>query len=488
MFKCDYRKLILSFNEFHNVADELPEDYQFCLLELKDGRHTAGRWNGDDSDGNATPSGKFIRGTADVVAVAEVSKWHALGCYDLTECLNDEEINYINLGPEGEDIYSVTMKGFKSLEDGDFPKSEQYCLLILKDGQLAAGRWDEWTKGKNGTFVYAPALACHSMSEVWAWTSLSSDDFFEAEEESERERKREEELNRNPSVDEELFKYGTDIEVYYEKALEKLKKDYPWATVTQMKKVTPYAIAPCHGKLVFGNVITNSYNGTDIVSPWTGGNTADAFIDFLCTYTKPAVKNANPKEKFKYGTDIAVYLDKAYERVKNDYRWIDRKMLDEACHYAIKEVGGDLEFVESRGNAGSDSTENANDCFTVLDFSSGDNFIESAEYEYQRVALRANPAVAECPVPFGHIEVHGWNLEKYVFAKLKTGDYKVTVQAGDRVTGGTREFFITPYCFEANTYEEFLDRYLEIVPACSFGLSKEDLLSDKKLKEFLGYQ
>ena len=61
------------------------------------------------------------------------------------------------------------------------------------------------------------------------------------------------------------------------------------------------------------------------------------------------------------------------------------------------------------------------------------------------------------------------------------------MQAGNRTTGGTREFFITPYCFEAKTYEEFLDRYLEIVPGRSFGLSKEDLLSDEKLKTFLGY-
>ena len=43
------------------------------------------------------------------------------------------------------------------------------------------------------------------------------------------------------------------------------------------------------------------------------------------------------------------------------------------------------------------------------------------------------------------------------------------------------------YCFEAKTYEEFLDRYLEIVPDYSFGLGKNDLLPDSKLKKFLGY-
>ncbi len=68
-----------------------------------------------------------------------------------------------------------------------------------------------------------------------------------------------------------------------------------------------------------------------------------------------------------------------------------------------------------------------------------------------------------------------------------TGDYKVNVQAGNRSTGGNREFFITPDCFEAKTYDEFLDRYLQIVPGGSFGLSKEDLLPDEKLKSFFGY-
>ena len=270
-YKCDYTKLILSFNEFHNAeADDMPQYGEFCLLELKDGRYTAGKWNPNDYKKNSL-SGEFIRGTADTVEIGEISKWHSLQRYDLADCLADKKIRQINLGSEGEEIHSAVFRGFRSLKDGDFPKSEQYCLLILKDGQLSAGRWDEWTKGKNGTFVYAPALACHSMNEVWAWTPLSSDEFFEAEEEGEKERKREEELNRNPSVDEELFKYGTDIEVYYEKALERLKKEYPWATVTQMKKVTPYAIAPCHGKLVFGQV-SKSYYGTDTVTPWTGGS------------------------------------------------------------------------------------------------------------------------------------------------------------------------------------------------------------------------
>ena len=76
---------------------------------------------------------------------------------------------------------------------------------------------------------------------------------------------------------------------------------------------------------------------------------------------------------------------------------------------------------------------------------------------------------------------------EFCLLELESGDYKVSVTAGDRTAGGSRDFFITPYCFEAGTYGGFLDRYLEIVPEYSFGLGKKDLLPDKELKKFLGY-
>lgn len=58
---------------------------------------------------------------------------------------------------------------------------------------------------------------------------------------------------------------------------------------------------------------------------------------------------------------------------------------------------------------------------------------------------------------------------------------------GDRTTGGSRTFFITPDCFEEKNYEAFLDRYLEIVPGGAFGLGKADLIEDPDLKKFFGY-
>ena len=154
-------------------------------------------------------------------------------------------------------------------------------------------------------------------------------------------------------------------------------------------------------------------------------------------------------------------------------------MLRRHCQFAIIQVDGEWEFARKF----KDDKE-----FHVYDCSPADRFIECVENEYQETALRANTVVAQYAVPFGHVEISGWNLEKYVIYKLKTGDYKVSVTAGDRMTGGSRDFFITPDCFEAKTYEEFLDRYLEIVAGNSFGLGKKDLLPNKKLKEFFGYK
>ena len=479
MFKVDYKGLRLSFNEFHDVSDkEMPEYGEYCLLELKTGAYTAGGWL--PSGNKYTVEGKFLRGTADTVDWEEVARWHSLDRYDLTESLETEGVNWINIGrKEEEGKRNVQFEGFQSIDDKKNPKEEQFCLLIMKDGRLAAGRWNKWKREAGGAFIYSSALASHSSDKVWAWTPLSTDEIFAMEIERENEKKREKKLNRHPSTDPELFKYGTDIDVYYKKALEKLREEFSWATLPMMKKETPvWQIAPLHGKYVFGQISRNYFDDTDIVTPWTEGSTADEFIDFLCSYTRDKVAHSSPEAKFKLGTDINVYLEKAFENVKKDYRWLDKKMLKKSWQYDIQRVDGDLEFVRRYWNESE---------FSVYDVESAERFIESVEYDYQSAALQANRVVASYAPTFGHISLHGWNLESYVFYKMISGDYKVSVTAGDRTTGGSRDFFITPYCFEAESYEEFLDRYLEIVPDYSFGLGKKELLPDKELREFLGY-
>lgn len=79
----------------------------------------------------------------------------------------------------------------------------------------------------------------------------------------------------------------------------------------------------------------------------------------------------------------------------------------------------------------------------------------------------------------------GWMLERYEFHKLANGTYQAFIQGGDRYTGGSRTFDI-PKDYLDGTYEEFLDKYEQLVPGGHFGLSKEDLLVDGGLKAFLG--
>ena len=479
MFKVDYKSLRLSFNEFYDfMHKELPEYGEYCLLELKSGDYTAGGWQ--PSGNGRTAKCYFLRGTADTVDSGEVARWHSLDRYDLTESLETEGVNWINIGREEEEgDRNVQFEDFKSFADRKRPKEEQFCLLIMKDGSLAAGRWNKWEHEAGGAFIYSSALASHSSDKVWAWTPLSIDEIFATELELENEKKREKKLNRNPTADPELFKYGTDIDTYYEKALVKLRDEFSWATVTMMKKKTPvWQVAPLHGKYVFGQISKNYFDNTDVVTPWTEGTTADEFIDFLRSYTHDTVEHSNPAEKFKLGTDINVYLETAFKNVKKDYHWLDKEMLAKTWQYDIQKVDGDLEFVRRYR----DESE-----YSVQDVESAERFIEWVEHDYQSVALRENETVASYAPHFGQIGLNGWNLESYVFYKMKSGDYKVSVTAGNRSTGGSRDFFITPDCFGAKTYEEFLDRYLEIVPEYSFGLGKKDLLPDKDLKEFLGY-
>ncbi|MBO6309791.1 MAG: hypothetical protein J6N70_13315 [Oribacterium sp.] len=54
----------------------------------------------------------------------------------------------------------------------------------------------------------------------------------------------------------------------------------------------------------------------------------------------------------------------------------------------------------------------------MYDVESAERFIETVEYDYQSAALQANETVASYSPEFGHISLHGWNLEQYVFCRV----------------------------------------------------------------------
>ena len=112
MFKVDHKTLRLSFNEFHDFSvKDMPQYGEYCLLELKTGAYTAGGWH--PSGNGRTAAGQFIRGTADSVDLKEVARWHSLDRYDLTDILEEEEVNWIHLGPEEEGSRTGQFKEFE---------------------------------------------------------------------------------------------------------------------------------------------------------------------------------------------------------------------------------------------------------------------------------------------------------------------------------------------------------------------------------------
>ena len=184
-------------------------------------------------------------------------------------------------------------------------------------------------------------------------------------------------------------------------------------------------------------------------------------------------------KKFPYGYDVEKYIDKAVEEMKFTYPWVKKEMFDKRYEYIIEKVNNKYEYAYIY-NWG-DSNKNK----TVLDVD-GERFIKEIIWNQEYAIQKYNEVIDIYKVPGQEGKVlHDWHLEAYEFRKHKLGGYSVFCQAGDRVTGGSRTFFIPPSYFDGD-YDEFLDKYIELVPP-SFGFTREELARIPELKTFLGY-
>jgi len=183
-------------------------------------------------------------------------------------------------------------------------------------------------------------------------------------------------------------------------------------------------------------------------------------------------------KKFPYGYDVQEYIDRAIEKMRYTYPWAKEELFDERYKFRIEKKNNRYQYVFNYKDKYSNSRE-------ILDCD-GDEFIGKI-INYQTFAIEnANPVIDVFVVPGqSGKSFAGWYLENYEFRKHELGGYSVFCQAGDRVTGGSRTFFIPPDYFKGS-YEEFLDKYIELVPP-SFGFTKEELLNIKELKKFIGY-
>lgn len=200
----------------------------------------------------------------------------------------------------------------------------------------------------------------------------------------------------------------------------------------------------------------------------------------------------NTDSKFSFGYDVNVYLNKAVERIKEQhhYHWADLSQFHKQYRYAIEEEDGQCHFIRYTIFAEDDIEREVLDVDPPNSFElvrNGEEFIKRIASDNELSVYYANPKIANYKVMFKPgLEIDHWYLERYEFNKHKTGDYSAFVQAGDRTTGGSRDFFIPPH-FLDGTYEAFLDKYQTLVPGVQFGLFKEDLIQDEGLKRFLGF-
>ena len=100
---------------------------------------------------------------------------------------------------------------------------------------------------------------------------------------------------------------------------------------------------------------------------------------------------------------------------------------------------------------------------------------------------RANPVKESFSVPATTKCWGDWHLEIYQIRKHELGGYSAYVQAGNRSAGGSRTFFI-PRSYLKLPWEEFLDKYLDLVSPGPFYVSRANLENAEGLKEFLGFK
>ena len=184
-------------------------------------------------------------------------------------------------------------------------------------------------------------------------------------------------------------------------------------------------------------------------------------------------------EKFPYGYDMNAYIDKAFERMKEEFPWATRDMIAGQTVLGIEKVGDDYQYV--RYYRKYDGTLDP-DALQV----DSEEFIRRLGSGHEWELEKANPVKESIDVPASCRCRHDWFLEIYQIRKHEKGGYSTHVQAGNRSAGGSRTFFIPASYFKL-PWEEFLDKYFDLVSPGSFFVGRDDMESAAGLKEFLGY-
>ena len=197
------------------------------------------------------------------------------------------------------------------------------------------------------------------------------------------------------------------------------------------------------------------------------------FLQFFPNFA--AINHYVMNEKFPYGYDLNAYIDKAFEQMRADFPWATRDMIAEHTYYGIEKVGDDYQYVRYYSYCSPDILNV--DC---------EEFIRRLTLDHDWELETANP-VKECIDVEAFNRCSGdWFLECYQIQKHEKGGYSVYVTAGNRSAGGSKTVFIPASYFKLS-WQEFLDKYLDLAIPGSFYVGRADLERDPRIKEFLGF-
>ena len=183
-------------------------------------------------------------------------------------------------------------------------------------------------------------------------------------------------------------------------------------------------------------------------------------------------------EKFAYGMDINIYIEKALEKIKISHPWATKEMFRKNYSYAIEEENGKHVFAAYFAWSEDEVDREVRDY-------DAEEFIQSivGDHEWWIEGENKVKDIYEIPLTHGK-DILGWNLERYEFRAHELGGYSAQITAGARSTGGSRTFFL-PASFFEGTFEEFIEKYNEYVDV-PFRLDRTILECSAGLEDFLG--
>ena len=183
---------------------------------------------------------------------------------------------------------------------------------------------------------------------------------------------------------------------------------------------------------------------------------------------------------FTNGTEVENYIDAAFDILKKRYPWAKKSMFNPHYSYAIEKKGGRNKFIQyyTWDNGEKNRYDEGWDGELFIDLIVNDNELSIQFANEVTEVFNVRP-------DYG-VDAHGWRLERFEFRSHKLGGYSAFVQAGDRVTGGSRTFFFSPEEM-SGSFEDFLAANKELFSG-SFGLTADYMKNFSGLKEFLGFK